>query len=360
MTRPTRALLKWSNLRHNYRVARERTKHEAYAVIKADGYGHGMLACANALSGEADGFAVACVDEALLLRREGIRQPILVLEGAYDPQEWEQAAKHHLQLVIHHSQQLRDRAQANLDDEVAVWLKVNSGMNRLGVRMEDAPDMIARIRNDSGLILRHVMSHFATSDEADTSFYEEQKALMLNHPWPVPLSLSNSASILRANTKTGIESEHVLRPGIMLYGSSPLEEFSAEDVNLRPVMTLQSALISTHTVPVGETIGYGRRSKTKRDTRVGVVAIGYGDGYPRHAPVGTPVNVAGQRCELIGRVSMDMITVDITDVPEAQIGSPVELWGELVDIDDVARYCNTISYELYCRLTPRVPRINVQ
>lgn len=356
MTRPTRALLKWSNLRHNYRVARERTKHEAYAVIKADGYGHGMLACANALSAEADGFAVACVDEALLLRREGIRQPILVLEGAYDSQEWQLAAKYHLQLVVHHSQQLRDRAKVELEEEVAVWLKVNSGMNRLGVRMEDAPDMIARIRNDSGLILRHIMSHFATSDEADLSFYEEQKSLMLNHAWPVPLSLSNSASILRG----GIDSEHVLRPGIMLYGSSPLEEFSAEDVNLRPVMTLQSALISTYHVPAGETIGYGRRGKADRDLRVGVVAVGYGDGYPRHAPEGTPVNVAGQRCELIGRVSMDMITVNITDVPEAQIGSPVELWGELVDIDDVARYCNTISYELYCRLTPRVPRINLQ
>ncbi|MEC7548240.1 MAG: alanine racemase [Thalassolituus sp.] len=356
MTRPTRALLKWDNLRHNYRKAREATRHEAYAVIKSDGYGHGMLACANALSGEADGFAVACVDEALTLRQAGIRQPILVLEGAYDPEEWTLASKYHLQLAVHHPQQLKDKAEADLSDEVAVWLKVSSGMNRLGVKLEDAPEMIARIRNDNDLILRHVMSHFATSDEADTGFYQQQIATMTEHAWPVPLSLSNSASVIRG----GIEQERVLRPGIMLYGSSPCEDISAAEAGLKPVMTLQSALISTHTVKAGETVGYGCTWTAPRDSRIGVVAIGYGDGYPRHAPSGTPVNVAGQRCELVGRVSMDMITVDITDAPEAGIGSPVELWGELVSIDEVAGLANTISYELFCRLTKRVPRVNLQ
>jgi len=356
MTRPTRALLKWSNLRHNYRKAREATAHEAYAVIKSDGYGHGMVACANALSGEADGFAVACVDEAMALRNAGIRQPVLVLEGAYDAEEWHLASKYHLQLAVHHPQQLADRAEAQLEDAVAVWLKVSSGMNRLGVKMNEAPEMLARIRNDSGLILRHVMSHFATSDEADTGFYEQQKRLMTGHAWPVPLSLSNSASVIRG----GVPEEKVLRPGIMLYGSSPCEEISASQANLRPVMTLQSALISTHNVSAGDTVGYGCTWTAPRDSRIGVVAIGYGDGYPRHAPTGTPVNVAGKRCELVGRVSMDMITVDITEVPEATIGSSVELWGELVDIDEVARLAGTISYELYCRLTARVPRVNLQ
>ena len=356
MTRPTRALLKWSNLRHNYRKAREATSHEAYAVIKSDGYGHGMVACANALSGEADGFAVACVDEALKLRGTGIRQPILVLEGAYDAEEWEQASEHHIQLAVHHPQQLKDRAAAELSDEVAVWLKVSSGMNRLGVKLEDAPEMIARIRNDRGLILRHVMSHFATSDEADTSFYEEQKRRMTDHAWPVSLSLSNSASVIRG----GVTGEKVMRPGIMLYGSSPCEDITARDAGLKPVMTLQSALISVHDVKAGDTVGYGCTWTAPRNSRIGVVAIGYGDGYPRHAPTGTPVNVAGKLCQLVGRVSMDMITVDITDVPEARIGSPVELWGELVDIDEVARLAGTISYELYCRLTQRVPRINLQ
>ncbi|WP_300425903.1 alanine racemase [uncultured Thalassolituus sp.] len=356
MTRPARALLKWSNLRHNYRIARQRTRHEAYAVIKADGYGHGMTACADALAGEADGFAVACVDEAVRLRDAGIRQPILVLEGAMEPAEWQLASRYHLQLAIHHPQQLRDRAAVVFDEAVAVWLKINSGMNRLGVRFSDAPEMIARIRNDQGLILRHVMSHFSSSDEADTACYEAQKTRMLGQAWPVPLSLSNSASVLRG----GVEGERVLRPGIMLYGSSPLEGVTAREAGLRPVMTLQSALISTHSVPAGESVGYGGSWTAARETRVGVVAIGYGDGYPRHAPAGTPVNVAGVRCPLIGRVSMDMITVDITDAPEACIGSPVELWGELVDIDEVAALAGTISYELYCRLTPRVPRTNLQ
>jgi len=359
MTRPTQALLKWSNLRHNYRIARERSRHEAYAVIKADGYGHGMVACANALAGEADGFAVACVDEGVKLRQSGVTQPILILEGAFDPGEWELADKYRLQLSVHHPQQLKDRAQAQLEDSIAVWLKVSSGMNRLGVRLEDAPEMIARIRNDSGLILRHVMSHFATSDEADTEFYEHQRSLMTQHGWPVPLSLSNSAGIFRGSDESRVD-EGVTRPGIMLYGSSPLEGSSARELDLKPVMTLRSALISTHSVKAGETVGYGRSWTAPRDSRIGVVAIGYGDGYPRHAPAGTPVNVAGHRCQLVGRVSMDMITVDITDVPEAEIGSPVELWGELVDVDEVARAAGTISYELYCRLTPRVPRVNLQ
>jgi len=357
MTRPTRALLNWSHLRHNYRIAREATTaREAYAVIKANGYGHGMVACAEALAGEADGFAVACVDEALALRDAGIRQPILVLEGAYDAEEWQQADRHHLQLVVHHPQQLHDRMAAELKEGVAVWLKVSSGMNRLGVRLEDALDMVARIRSDEKLMLRQIMSHFATADEPAHPLYEQQQARMTERTWAAPLSLSNSAAILRG----GSPSEATVRPGIMLYGSSPMAERSAAEFGLRPVMTLQSALISTHWVRQGESVGYGGDWVAAQDTRIGVVAIGYGDGYPRHAPTGTPVNVAGCTVPLVGRVSMDMLTVDLTNAPEAVIGSPVELWGELVDIDEVARLASTISYELVCRLTPRVPRLNLQ
>ncbi|MDF1764570.1 MAG: alanine racemase, partial [Oleibacter sp.] len=223
MTRPARALLRWANLRHNYRVARERARHEAYAVIKADGYGHGMVACANALASEADGFAVACVDEAVILREAGIRHPILVLEGAFSAEEWHTASLLHLQLAVHHPQQLVDRANATLKHAVAVWLKLNTGMNRLGIRLAYAPEMIARIRNDNELILRHVMSHYATSDELDSDFYEQQQAAILNHAWPVPLSLSNSAAVLRG----AHAQDAVLRPGIMLYGSSPIASISA-------------------------------------------------------------------------------------------------------------------------------------
>ncbi|MAQ99107.1 MAG: alanine racemase [Oceanospirillaceae bacterium] len=356
MTRAARALLKCSNLRHNYRIARRSAPGKAWAVIKANAYGHGILACAKALAAEADGFAVACVDEALVLREAGIEHPLLVLEGAFDSHEWELASHHDLRLAVHHPQQLKDSRDARLDNPVKVWLKINSGMNRLGVRLPDAPEMIARIHNDANLQLEQVMSHYASADESDTSFYLQQQKLMMQYQWPVPVSISNSAGILRG----GADGETAIRPGIMLYGSSPFSDKSAAELDLKPVMMLQSALISTHKVPAGETVGYARAWTAPRDSIIGVVAIGYGDGYPRHAPEGTPVNVAGQTCPLVGRVSMDMITVDITDAPQAVIGSPVELWGELVDIDDVARRSGTISYELYCRLTPRVPRINFQ
>lgn len=356
MTRAAQALLKFSNLRHNYRVARKSAPGKAWAVIKANAYGHGILPCAKALAAEADGFAVACVDEAMTLRDAGIEHPLLVLEGAFDSQEWELASRHSLRLAVHHPLQLKDCRNASLDNPVRVWLKINSGMNRLGVRFEDAPEMIARLHNDPNLRLEQVMSHYASADEEDPAFYLQQQKRMMQHKWPAPVSISNSAGIMRG----GADGETAIRPGIMLYGSSPLAGKSAADLGLKPVMTLQSALISTHKVPAGETVGYARAWTAPRDSVIGVVAMGYGDGYPRHAPAGTPVNVAGQTCPLVGRVSMDMITVDITDAPQAVVGSPVELWGELVDVDEVARLSGTISYELFCRLTPRVPRINFQ
>ena len=356
MTRPVRALLKWSNLRHNYRVAKRRAAALAYAVIKANGYGHGLEACANALASEADGFAVACVDEGVRIRSAGFDHPILVLQGAYNAEEWQVAADLGLQLVVHHEQQLQDCQGLEFRYPVPVWLKINSGMNRLGIRVDDANSILIQIEANDNLQLVHVMSHFATADEADDAFFTEQRQIMLKHDWPVPLSLSNSAALMRDESIA----EAVSRPGIMLYGSSPLAEKTASELDLRPVMSLQSALISTHEVAAGEGVGYGHSWVAERDTRVGVVAIGYGDGYPRHAPVGTPVNVAGVECPLIGRVSMDMITVDITDVPTAQIGSSVQLWGELVDIDRVAALCGTIGYELYCQVTPRVPRVTLQ
>ncbi len=356
MTRAARALLKCSNLRHNYRVARRSAPGKAWAVIKANAYGHGMIPCAKALAAEADGFAVACVDEAMTLREAGIEHPLMVLEGAFDAKEWELASRNNLRLAVHHPQQLKDSREARLDNPLKVWLKINSGMNRLGVRLADAPEMMARIHNDPNLQLEQVMSHYASADEADTAFYLSQQKLIMQHKWPVPVSMSNSAGIMRG----GADGETAIRPGIMLYGSSPLAGKTSAELGLKPVMVLQSAVISTHKVPAGETVGYARAWTAPRDSVIAVVAIGYGDGYPRHAPAGTPVNIAGQNCPLVGRVSMDMITVDITDAPQAMIGSPVELWGELVDIDEVARLSGTISYELFCRLTTRVPRINFQ
>lgn len=358
MTRPTHALLNWSNFRHNYEVAKQLADGEAYAVIKANGYGHGLVACAQALSA-ADGFAVACVDEALQLRAAGIQRPILVLQGAYDKDEWLQASEQNLKLVLHHEQQIEDAAAAKLTQPVSLFLKINSGMNRVGFHLEEVDKVLQRVEALGNLEFECVMTHFASADEANSAAFQAQLNYIAQRPWHLSFSLCNSAAIFRSRIVEGeFLSDAISRPGIMLYGSSPLQDKDATELGLKPVMSLRSKLISVHSMPAGESIGYGGTWQAKRDTQVGIVAIGYGDGYPRHAPNGTPVWVDGKICPLIGRVSMDMIAVDITEHPQAQIGSFVELWGEYVSVDEVAKLCGTISYELFCQVTPRVKRVS--
>lgn len=352
MTRPAKALLNWSSLRHNYQIAKSRCAGgQAWAVIKANGYGHGLLGCARALS-SADGFAVACMDEAVILREAGIQRPLLVLQGAYDSQEWQLASELGIELMLHHPQQWLDRQVATLVAPVAVWLKVNSGMNRLGLRPQQALALYQQVSNDPLVQPRLFASHFAEAEEVGSRSFASQLECM-NQEWPLPLSLCNSAAILRADKPV----DAISRPGIMLYGSSPLAGVSAVDLGLKPVMQLVSSIIAVHEVGAGEAVGYGGDWIARRDSRIGVVAMGYGDGYPRSMPAGAPVAVAGQICPLIGRVSMDMITVDLTDCPQADIGSAVELWGEQIAIDQLASLCGTISYELFCQVTARVPRI---
>lgn len=357
MTRSTHALINWTHFRHNYGVAKQLADGEAYAVIKANGYGHGMVACATALS-EADGFAVACVDEALTLRKAGIQRPILVLQGAYDSDEWLQASEHGLKLVVHHQQQLEAAAEAKLKHTVVCFLKINSGMNRVGFRLDEVDEVLQQAESIGQLEFECVMTHFSSADEPDSQAFNQQLEYMAKRPWHLPFSLCNSAAIFRPRLVGGeFLSDAISRPGIMLYGSSPLQDKSAVELGLKPVMSVRADLISVHSMAAGEHIGYGGTWQAERDTIVGVVAIGYGDGYPRHAPNGTPVWVNGKICPLIGRVSMDMITVDLTDHPAAQIGDTAELWGEHVNVDELAKLCGTISYELFCQLTPRVRRL---
>lgn len=357
MSRPTRAILNWSHFRHNYEVARTLADGLAYAVIKADGYGHGIVNCARALSA-ADGFAVACVDEAIRLRDAGVQRPILVMQGAYDTSEWQQAGEHQLQMVLHHAHQLTTWQAVAHKQPVEVFLKVNSGMNRVGFSVSDVDEVLATLDAEAHLSLKAIMTHFATADAANSSAYQAQLDLMASRQWPAPFTLCNSAALFRPRTAGGSAlADAISRPGIMLYGGSPLLDETAAELGLKAVMTLSSEIINTHSMAAGECIGYGSDWQAKRATQVGVVAIGYGDGYPRHAPNGTPVRVDGVECPLIGRVSMDMITVDITDHPHAQVGSPVELWGEHLSADRIAALCGTISYELFCQITPRVKRV---
>ena len=352
--RPARALIDLEALRHNYRLAREISGARALAVVKADAYGHGATRCAAALEAEADGFAVACIEEALELRYAGIRKPILLLEGFFEESELGLIDQHQLWCVVHATWQVEAIERARPARPLQVWLKLDSGMHRVGLHPAEYRDAHARLLVSGKVDKIVLMSHFARADELDCPRSEEQVALFeqARAGLQAEVSLRNSPAILGW---PGIASDWV-RPGIMLYGATPFEQDQAEAARLRPVMTLESKIISVRELPAGEPVGYGARFVAERPTRVGVVAMGYADGYPRHAATGTPIMVDGQMTRLIGRVSMDMLTVDLTDLPGAGLGSRVELWGRNVSASAVAYGCGSIPYQLFCNLK-RVPRL---
>ncbi|MDR0277579.1 MAG: alanine racemase [Paucimonas sp.] len=352
--RPARALIDLQALRHNYQFARKLTGARALAVIKADAYGHGAVRCALALEAEADGFAVACIEEALALREVGIKAPVLLLEGFFEASELELIVKHDFWCVVHSLWQLEAIEKASLGKPIQVWLKMDTGMHRVGLHPRDYQAAYQRLQASGKVSKIVLMSHFARADELDSNASNEQVAVFeaARQGLKAEVSLRNSPAVLGWPQ---IPSDWV-RPGIMLYGATPFETAQAEADRLQPVMTLESKVISVRELPAGEPVGYGARFVSPRPTRVGVVAMGYADGYPRHAPTGTPVLVAGKRSQLIGRVSMDMLCIDLTDVPEAGLGSTVELWGKNVLASDVATQAGSIPYQIFCNLR-RVPLV---
>jgi len=352
--RPAQALIDLAALRHNYQLARQCSGGKALAVVKADAYGHGAVLCAQALQAEADGFAVACIEEALELRAAGITQPILLLEGFFEASELALIDQHQLWCVVHSLWQLDAIEQARLSRPLQVWLKLDSGMHRVGLFPEQYQAAYRRLQASGKVDKIVLMSHFARADELDCPRTEEQLAVFnaAREGLQAEVSLRNSPAILGWPQ---VPSDWV-RPGIMLYGATPFEQTQALAAQLKPVMTLQSKIISVRELPVGEPVGYAARFVAERPTRVGVVAMGYADGYPRHAPTGTPVAVDGQLTRIIGRVSMDMLTVDLTDLPQTGLGSRVELWGAQVLASDVAAQAQTIPYQIFCNLR-RVPRL---
>lgn len=343
--RPARALIDLDALRHNYRLARTRHGGRAFAVVKANAYGHGALACARALAAEADGFAVAFIDEALQLRAAGITQPILLLEGVFDADELDDVARHRLWIVVHHHAQIDMIERRPLPTPLNVWLKINTGMNRAGFEPDVVRAAWQRL-HDSGKVAEiALMTHFARADEPEAQATAEQIATfndgVLNLPGPH--SLANSAAILGWPASR----RNWARPGILLYGADPMP---AQDNGLLPVMSLESEIIAVRDIAPGAPLGYGARFVAETPTRVGLVAMGYADGYPRSAAEGTPVAVDGSITRLIGRVSMDMLTVDLTPLPTAGLGSKVELWGRQVPVNRVAASAGTIAYELLCNV----------
>ena len=323
------------------------------AVIKADGYGHGLLPVARALA-DADAFGVASLEEALALRRGGVERPVVLLEGFFSTDELAPLIHHGVQAVIHEAGQLATLEAARLAAPLSVWLKVDTGMHRIGFPAEQAPGLWQRLLACRDVRPVGVISHLAGADVPGDAATAAQIACFqsLALPDDTPRSLANSAGAL-----AWPDSHHDwVRPGIMLYGSSPLVNRSATELGLKPAMKLRSQLISVQRLAKNARVGYGGDYVCAQAMPVGVVACGYGDGYPRHAPSGTPVEVGGVRVPLIGRVSMDMISVDLSAVPEACVGTAVILWGGQVPVDEVARYAGTIAYELMCGVTARVPR----
>lgn len=353
MPRPIRASIDLEALRHNYLLAKNRAGHaKAFAVVKANAYGHGLDRALQALGEVADGFALLDLAEARAVRAAGLTQPVALLEGFFEPADLAEIAALRLMPAIHSEAQLAMLERATLAAPIDVLLKVNSGMNRLGFTADSLPAALAQLRALPCVRGITVMTHFARADDEVGVGAQLARFKKMTAGLDLPVSLANSAALLRFPEATG----QIVRPGIMLYGSSPMPDMqSAEAIGLRPVMTLTSEIIGVQDVVASERVGYGGTFEASAPTRVGVVACGYADGYPRHAPTGTPILVDGRRTRLLGRVSMDMLACDLTHLPDAGIGSAVTLWGEGLAADEVASAAGTISYELFCALAARVP-----
>ncbi len=356
MSRAARAIIDLAALRHNLQqVRRAAPQQQLIAIIKADAYGHGIVPVARALA-DADVFGVVCLEEALSLREAGIDKPILLLEGFFHADELPLIRRHKLQVVVHGEHQLDVLAALPPQAfSIPVWLKVDTGMHRLGISPHAVPAAWQRLAACPAVApLLGLMTHLANADDGDDELTCKQLDCLasVRRDRSIAVSIANSAGILAWPASHG----DVVRPGIMLYGVSPMLGENGAQRNLRPVMTLCSELISIRQCKKGDAVGYGGSWVCPEDMPVGVVAMGYGDGYPRHAPSGTPLLVNGRRAALIGRVSMDTICVDLRSQPGAAIGDSVTLWGNGLPAEEIAECASTIAYALFCGVTCRVKK----
>jgi alanine racemase len=353
MSRPLYAQINPAALRANLAKAREKAPGtQVLAVVKANAYGHGLMRVLPALD-DADGLALVEPDAAYELRERRYSRRIVMLEGFFAESELPEFAQRRLATVVHDMEQVKMLEKAVLSRPLEVFIKVNVGMNRLGFRPGDVGGVCQRLASSPSVAALRLMMHFARADEDDGLADSLEVFDRACKGLAYPRSLANSAGVIRFDEVGG----DIVRPGIMLYGASPFLYDTAEMLGLLPVMTLRSQLIAVQELKANESVGYGASYTASRAHRVGVVACGYADGYPRHAPNGTPVLVCGRKVRMAGRPSMDMLTVDLTDVPEARVGSPVVLWGEGLPVDDVANAASTVGYELLCAVAPRVPHV---
>jgi alanine racemase len=354
MNRLIRAVIDTRALRSNLATVRARAPGaHVMAVVKANAYGHGLVPTALALA-DADAFAVARLEEGLALRAAGVTKNIVLLEGVFGTEQLLEAARHGFDLVVHDPMQIDLLESFSGQHRFVVWLKIDTGMNRLGFRPSEFPIALARVQAliPAPLEIR-VLTHLARADDRDDASNRAQIAKFNSAVGGLDCatSIANSAGILSG---AGIHADWV-RPGLALYGVSPFADQSARDLGLQPVMALESRVLTVRRVPKGETVGYGGMWRAPRDSTIAIVAAGYGDGLPRNLPSDTPVLVGGRRAMIAGRVSMDMIAVDVSGLPPVHVGDSVTLWGEGLPVEEIARHAGTIPYELLCGVSQRVP-----
>ena len=352
MTKTASLQINLDAIRHNLQLVKQLApKSKILAMVKANAYGHGLIPVAKTLS-EADGLAVARLEEAISLRQNGIEKRIVLLGTLLSEQDIQDCAKHQLDVVIHDRQSAQTFAQTDIAQPLAVWLKIDTGMHRLGLFPEEYDEVyqiLSQSKNTAEIIN---MTHFSCADELGDSFSQQQLDCFnqLTENLAHPKSTANSAALIRyPHTQFDW-----VRPGIMLYGADPLAEGSC--LPLRQAMSLTARVLAVRDLPEQEAVGYGRSWTAERPTRLATVGIGYGDGYPRHAPNGTPVLINQQLATLAGRVSMDLITVDVTDCDPVKTGDEVVLWNDQLKATEIARQAETISYELFTSITDRVER----
>jgi alanine racemase len=361
MSRPAKITIDLAAIQANYDLAKALAPSaKIMAVVKADAYGHGSIEVAKALAPQVELFAVSCLEEALVLRQAGVTNKILLLEGFFDSSEVGLAIDNNCEFILHNDLQIRHFLHASIDRPLKTWLKIDTGMHRLGIEPSLAAKCYSQLMESSNVNEVVLVSHLACADNLFSECTTHQINTFQNCVDSVvqsqtvdvspKLSLANSAGVL-AWPDSRLD---WLRPGIMLYGLSPFAKPHPEADKLTPAMNFESEIISVRELAVGESVGYGSTWTAQRISKVATIAVGYGDGYPRTATSGTPVLVNGQRVPLVGRVSMDLISVDVTDLDEVKVGDPVVLWGKALSANEVASYAGTIGYELVTRMPNRV------
>ncbi|HEU4604096.1 MAG TPA: alanine racemase [Steroidobacteraceae bacterium] len=342
-------------LRNNLNVVRRLApRSRIMAVIKADAYGHGVVPVSKALH-DADAFGLARLQEAIAMRNAGVTKPLVLLEGVFSAKQLHIAAQQDLEIVVHCHEQVQMLQSLASSHCFTVWLKLDSGMHRLGFSPEGFEAAYQSLKELSAVRDLRLMTHLASADQAESPQTSQQIARFQSaiQNKPDQRSIANSAGVIAWPHAHG----DWVRPGLMLYGMSPIEERSAESLGLKPVMTLTTEVIAVQNIRTGEPVGYNARWRATRDSRIAIAAIGYGDGYPRNMPSGTPVLVNERRASIAGRVSMDMIAIDVTDIGAVKLGDPVKLWGKGLPTELIAKHAQTNAYELVCRINERVSAV---